>query len=152
MTRVGYRQPSESVCPHPARGAPMQRLLPVAASSRTHADRHQAVAGPDRECAHGGQLCEVQRSFAPVAAAKDDPMTALPGHEQVLTTQTGRSSFSRAARRSDRLLAGQASTKQSFMGTRPRTEVHRRPLSKRLTSRSPEHCSGEYHVYPRQGL
>lgn len=63
-----------------------QRLLPVAASSRTHADCHQAVAGPDRERTHGGQLREVQRSFAPVAAIKADPMTAHPGHEQVLTT------------------------------------------------------------------
>ena len=66
----------------------MQRLLPVAASGQTHADLHQAVAGPDGERAHGGQLCEVQRSFAPVASVKADPMTALPGHEQVLTTHT----------------------------------------------------------------
>ena len=28
----------------------------------------------------------MQRSFAPVAAIKADPMTAHPGHEQVLTT------------------------------------------------------------------
>ena len=65
----------------------LQRLQPLAASGRTHADCHQAVAGPDREPAHGGQLHEVQRSFAPVAAIKADPITAPPGHEQVLTTR-----------------------------------------------------------------
>jgi len=69
----------------------LQRLLPVAASGRTHADCHQAVAGPNGERAHGGQLHEVQRSFAPVAAIKADLMTALLGHEQALTTQSGSS-------------------------------------------------------------
>lgn len=73
----------------------LQRLLPVAASGRTHADCHQAVAGPDGERAHGGQLREVRRSFAPFAVIKADQMTALPGHEQVLTIHCSR--LSRAA-------------------------------------------------------
>ena len=64
----------------------LQRFLPVAALGRTHIDCRQSVAGPDGKRVRGGQLCEVQRSFVPVVAAKADPMTALPGHEQVLTT------------------------------------------------------------------
>lgn len=35
-----------------------------------------------------GRLRKVQRSFVPVGAANADPMTARPGHEQVLTTHT----------------------------------------------------------------
>jgi hypothetical protein len=42
-----------------------------------------------------------------------------------LSTQTGRSSFSKAARRSGQLLAGYASSKRSFMATRTRPSADR---------------------------
>lgn len=38
-----------------------------------------------------GKLCEMQRSFVRIATDKADPMTDLPGHEQVLTTPSGNS-------------------------------------------------------------
>jgi len=38
-----------------------QRLPPFAGGGRTHADRHQAVARPDKRGAHGCQLREVQQ-------------------------------------------------------------------------------------------
>lgn len=40
----------------------VQRLRPIAVAGRTHADRHQAIAGPGDRGSHQGQLYEVQRS------------------------------------------------------------------------------------------
>ena len=59
-------------------------------------------------------------------------MTASSFGELALTTQTGRSAFSKAASRPDRLLAGSASPKQSFMATRtqPTADVDGAPLER----------------------
>lgn len=66
-----------------------QRLLPVAASSRTHADRHQAVAATYAEPARVRELCEVQRSFTLVVTVSADLLAALRSHERVLSTHSG---------------------------------------------------------------
>jgi hypothetical protein len=76
----------------------------------------------------------VEAVVRPLVTVRGDSMTARHGHEQELSTQTGRSACSKAACRSDRLLAGAASPKQSFMATRTRPGAPRAPGGPRALS------------------
>jgi len=64
----------------------LQRLPPFAAAGRTHADRHQAVAGSGDGGTHEGQQYTVHRPKDLCAAVSAAPLTASARHELALLT------------------------------------------------------------------